>query len=58
MLGEKETLKYKCYKYLGKMEADTIKQAEMKEKKLKNNTSGERENYSKPNYIEEIFSKG
>ena len=28
MFGEKE-----CYKYLGILEADTIKQAEMKEKK-------------------------
>ena len=50
MLGEKET-----YKYLGMLEADTIKQGEMKEKK---NTLGERENYSKPNYIVEISSKG
>ena len=43
-LGEKET-----YKYLRILEAD-IKQAEMNEKKLKS-ISGERENYSKPNYI-------
>ena len=45
-LGEKET-----YKYLGKLEADTIKHAEMKEKKE------EWENYLKPNYITEISSK-
>ena len=38
--------------YLGILEADTIKHA-MKEKK---NTSGERENYSKPNYIAEILN--
>ena len=43
--GEKET-----YKYLGILEADTIIHAEMKEK-IKKNTSGERENYSKPNYV-------
>ena len=51
-LGEKET-----YKYLGILEADIIKQAEMKEKSEKNNISGERESYSKPNYIAEITSK-
>ena len=51
MLGEMET-----YKYLGILEADTIKQAEMKEKEKKN-TSGEQESYSKPNYIAEISSK-
>ena len=44
-LGEKET-----YKYMGILEVDTIKQVEMKEKKLKRNNSGERRNYSKPNY--------
>ena len=48
-LGEKET-----YKYLGILEADTFKKAEMKEKIY---TSGERENYTKPNYIAEISSK-
>ena len=47
-LGEKKNLQIL-------LEADTIKHAEMKEKK---NTSGERENYSKPNYIAEISSKG
>ena len=51
-LGEKET-----YKYLGNLEADTIKHAETKEKEKKN-TSRERESYSKPNYITEISSKG
>ena len=47
--GEKEH-----YKYLGKLEGDTIKQVEKKSKK---NTSGERENYSKPNYIAKISWK-
>ena len=42
-LAEKET-----YKYLRILEGDTIKQAELKEKNLKN-THDERENYSKPN---------
>ncbi len=41
-LGEKET-----YKYLGILEADTIKQVEMKEK-IKN-ISGELENYLRQN---------
>ena len=45
------------YKYLGILGADTIKQAEMKEKFLKKSISGERENNSKPNYIAEILSK-
>ena len=45
MLGDKEN-----YQYLGILEAGTIKQAEMKEKK--------KENHSKPNYIIEISSKG
>ena len=43
------------YKYLGIMEADTIKQVEMKGK-LKTSISGEQENYSKPSYIAEISS--
>ena len=49
--------------YLKILEADTIKQVEMEENiKKKNpkktqNTSGERENYSKTNYIEEISLK-
>ena len=42
-LWEKET-----YKYLRILETDAIKQAGWK-KKLKNNTSEKRENYSKPN---------
>ena len=50
--GEKE-----AYRYLGKLEADTDKHAEMKKRKKKK-TSRERENYSKPNYIVEISSKG
>ena len=40
------------------MEADTIKQAEMKEKVEKMNPSREQENYSKPNYIAVISIKG
>ena len=46
--------KRKLTSNLGIFEADTIKQAEMKEKKLKKNNSEERENNSKPNYIAEI----
>ena len=38
------------------LEEDTMKQA-IKEK-IKKNTPGERENYSKPDYIAEISSKG
>ena len=50
--GEKET-----YKYLGILEAKTHKKTEMREKIKKKNTLGERGNYSKSNYIAEIFSK-
>ena len=50
-LGEKET-----YKYLGILEADTIKQVEMK-KKLRKSISGEIESYSRQNYIAETLSK-
>ena len=50
--GEKEN-----YKYLGILEADTIKQAEMKEK-FKNSTSDERGNFWKPGSVAEISSKG
>ena len=46
-LGEKET-----YKYLGILEADTIKQVEMKEK-IKKSISGELESYSRQNYLAE-----
>ena len=46
----------KNYKYLGILEADTIKHTEMKEK-IKKNVSGEWENYSKTNFIAEISSK-
>ena len=49
---EKEKLEY-----LGILEVDNIKQAEMKETFLKY-TSEERENYSKPKYIAETSSKG
>ena len=51
MVEEKET-----NKYLAIWEADTIKHEEMKEKRKKT-TSGERENYTKPNNIAEISSK-
>ena len=51
MLREKET-----YKYLGILEADTLKLMEIKEKKLRKSISGKRGNYSKPNYIVEISS--
>ena len=50
-LAEKET-----YKYLGILEADTNKHTGMK-KQIKKHTPGERENYSKTNYIAEISSK-
>ena len=52
MPGEKET-----YKYLGILEADTIKQVEMKEK-IKKSISDERENFSKSSSTAEISSKG
>ena len=45
------------YKYLGILEADTIKQGEMKEK-IKKSISGESENYSRPNYMAETLPKG
>ena len=51
-LGKLETCKY-----LGILEAETIKQAEMKEKSNKKNPPGEQENYSKPNYIADNFIK-
>ena len=52
-LGEK-----KNYKYFRILEADTIKQAEMKEKKKKEKSaSGEKENVSKPNSVPKISSK-
>ena len=44
-----------AYKYLGILEADTIKQVEMKEK-FRKNISGELENYSRQNSIAEILS--
>ena len=47
-LGEKES-----YKYMGILEADTIKPVVMKEK----NISGEPESYSRQNYIAETLSK-
>ena len=44
------------YKYLGILEADTIKQVEMK-KEIKNNISGELGNYSRQSSLEETLSK-
>ena len=46
-----------AYKYLGILEAGTIKQVGMKEKIQKKNISGELENYSKQNSIAGILSK-
>ena len=51
-LREKE-----IYKYLVILEVDIIKQAKMKEKKLKKSIS-ESENYTWPNYIAGTLSKG
>ena len=48
--------KKKTYKYLGILEAETIKQVEMK-KKFRKNISGELGNYSRQNSIAEILSK-
>ena len=53
ILGRKET-----YKYLGILEADTIKEVEMKEENLKKTISGELGNYWKPNYRAQISSLG
>ena len=50
MLAENET-----YKYLGILEADTIKQVEMKNK-FKKNISGELENYSRQDSLAETLS--
>ena len=52
MLGEKEN-----YKYLGILEADTIKQVEIKKKKKEMNTLDEWENFLKPKSGAEISSK-
>ena len=51
MLREKET-----YKYLGILEASTIKQVEMKEK-IRKNTSGELKSYSRQNSLAETLTK-
>ena len=51
-IGEKET-----YKYLGILEADTIKQVDMKEKKIRKNISGNPESYLRQNDLAETFSK-
>ena len=50
-LWEKET-----YKYLRILEVDTSNKRD--ERNIFKNTSGERENYSKPSYIAEISSQG
>ena len=50
--GEKNT-----YKYLEILEAATVKQAELKEKKLKKGIT-EQKNSSKQNYLAGISSKG
>ena len=50
-LAENET-----YKYLGILEADTIKQVEIKNK-FRKDISGELENYLRQNSIAEILSK-
>ena len=51
-LREKET-----YKYLGILEADTIKQVKMKGKKFKKSISEEAESYSRQNSIAGTLSK-
>ena len=51
----KTLVENEIYKYLGILEADTIKQVEMKEK-IRKNISGELENYSRQNSIAEILS--
>ena len=53
MHGEKET-----YNYLRILEGDTIKQAMMKEKRIKKCISGKKKNYWKQNYIAEITLNG
>ena len=45
------------YKYLGILEADNIKQVEMKERNLKKSISEEPENYSRQNFIAGTLSK-
>ena len=51
-LGEKE-----INKYVGVLETDTIKQEEIKEKKIRKKTSEETESYSRQNCISETLSK-
>ena len=53
----KSRKKSETYKFLRILEADNVKQAEMKWKFLKS-MKGERENYTKLNYMVEISSKG
>ena len=51
-LREKETCKY-----LGILEADTIKQVETKEEKIRKSISGELKSYTRQSYIEKTLSK-
>ena len=57
MKKESKLSEKKNYRYLGILEADNIKQVELKGK-IEKNTSGERENYSKPDDLTRISSKG
>ena len=52
ILGEKE-----IFKYLGVLEADTIKQVGMKKIKIKKSISDEHENFLKSSSATEISSK-
>ena len=52
-LGERE----KTYKYLSILEPYTIKQVEIKEKKIRKSISEEAESYLRQNYVAEILSK-
>ena len=56
-LLNKDKIRKEIFKNLEILEADIIKQVELKEK-LKKSISGEQESYSKQNYIEGILSKG
>ena len=51
-LGGQET-----YKYLGILEADTIKQVETKEKRTRNIVSEEPDTYTRQRYMAETLSK-
>ena len=51
------TLEGNWYKFLGTLEALTIKQAEIKKKKMKKNITENGENLSKPNFAAEVSLK-